>query len=81
MIIEVLGTGGSKCRTLFCNALEALGESGYKGIVIEVKDIRKMIKYGVMTTPALVINGIVMFSGKLASPREIVALLHNLPQL
>jgi hypothetical protein len=42
MVIEVLGTEGSKCRTLFCNAYKALTDSGFKGIVIEVSGTRLM---------------------------------------
>lgn len=77
MKIEILGTGGTVCKTLFCNALEALRESGETGRVVIIKDIRKIMKYGVIATPALVINGAVMFSGRMGSPEEIIALLHR----
>ena len=77
MKIEIIGTGGTICMTLLGNTLEALRESGKKGSVVIVKDIRKIMKYGVMATPALVINGVVMFSGRLGSPEEIMALLQQ----
>jgi small redox-active disulfide protein 2 len=77
MKIEILGTGGRSCKELFDNTLEALRESGRKGRVVIVKDIRKIMKYGVMATPALAINGAVMLSGRLGSPEEILALLHQ----
>ncbi len=77
MKIEILGTGGTVCKTLFCNALEALRASGKNGRVVIVKDIRKIMRYGAIATPALVINGVVMFSGRMGSPEEIVALLHR----
>ncbi len=77
MKIEVLGTGGTMCKALFCNALEALRESGKNGRVMIVKDIRKIMRYGVIATPALAINGVVMFSGRMGSPEEIIALLHR----
>ena len=77
MKIEILDTGGTMTKTLLNNALEALRESGKKGKVVIVKDIRKIMKYGVIATPALVINGVVMFSGRLGSPEEIMALLHR----
>jgi small redox-active disulfide protein 2 len=80
MKIEILDTGGAMCKTLLGNALEALRESGKNGRVVIIKDIRKIMKYGVIVTPALVINGVVMFSGRLGSPEEIMALLQrNLP--
>lgn len=62
MKIEILDTGGAMCKTLLGNALEALRESGRNGKVVIVKDIRKIMKYGVLATPVLVIKGVVMFS-------------------
>lgn len=75
MKIEILGTGGTICKALFCNALEALRQSGKKGSVVIVKDFRKVLRYGVLTTPALAINGVVMYSGSQISPDDIIALL------
>jgi len=77
MKIEILDTGGAKCKTLLGNTLEALRESGRNGRVVIIKDIRRIIKYGVIVTPALVINGVVMISGRMGSPEEIIALLHQ----
>jgi protein-disulfide isomerase len=77
MKIEILCTGGSIYKRLFSNTLEALRESGKKGKVVVVRDIRKIVKYGVIVTPALVLNGVVMFSGRLGSPEEIMALLQS----
>jgi small redox-active disulfide protein 2 len=75
MKIEVLGTGCAKCKTLYENAQKALAESGKSGELVKVEDIPSIMKYGVMSTPALVIDGKVMFSGKLASPAEIIGML------
>jgi len=75
MKIEVLGTGCSKCKTLYENVKKALEESGKSAEVLKVEDIPTIMKYGVMSTPALVIDGQVKFSGKLASPAEIKAML------
>jgi hypothetical protein len=77
MKIEILDNGGAMCKTLLGNTLEALRESGRNGKVLIIKDIRKRIKYGVMATTALVINGVVMFSGRMGSPEEIISLLHR----
>ena len=77
MKIEILNTGGTLYKTLFCNVLEALRESGKNGRVVIVRDINKIMKYGAIATPALVINGVVMFSGRLGSPEEIMALLQR----
>ncbi len=75
MKIEVLGTGCAKCTTLYENTKKALEESGKSAEVVKVQDIPTIMKYGVMSTPALVIDGKVKFSGKVASVGEIKGML------
>lgn len=75
MKIEVLGTGCAKCTTLYDNVNAALRESGKEAEVVKVQDIPSIMKYGVMSTPALVIDGKVVFSGKPATSAEIQRLL------
>lgn len=75
MKIEVLGTGCAKCKTLYENVKKALEESGRSAEVVKVEEIPKIMAYGVMSTPALVIDGQVKFSGKVASIGEIMGLL------
>jgi small redox-active disulfide protein 2 len=75
MKIEVLGTGCAKCKTLYDNTKKALQESGKSAELVKVEDIPSIIKYGVMSTPALVIDGRVQFSGKVASVAEILGML------
>ena len=75
MKIEVLGTGCAKCVQLYDNVEKALALAGKEAEVIKVQDIPSIMKYGVMSTPALVIDGKVKFSGKLASAEEIRGML------
>lgn len=75
MKIEVLGTGCSKCKTLYENVKKSIEESGKTVEVIKVEDIPSIMKYGVMSTPALVVDGQVKFSGKVASVAEIMGML------
>jgi small redox-active disulfide protein 2 len=75
MKIEVLGTGCAKCKTLYENTKKALEESGTVAEVVKVEDIPSIMKYGVMSTPALVIDGQVKFTGKVASAREIIGVM------
>jgi len=75
MKIEILGTGCAKCKSLYENTKRALEESRKTADVVKVEDIPSIMKYGVMSTPALVIDGQVKFSGKLASVAEIMGLL------
>ena len=75
MKIEILGTGCAKCKSLHENVKKAVAESGKNAEVVKVEDIPSIMKYGVMSTPALVIDGQVKFSGKVASVVEIMGML------
>lgn len=71
MEIVVLGTGCSKCRTLEKVTREAVSEMGMDANIIKEEDIVKIMKYGIMNTPGLVINGKVVLSGRVPSSKEI----------
>jgi len=75
MKIEVLGSGCAKCTQLYDNVKKALALAGKDAEVVKVQDIPTIMKYGVMSTPALVIDDQVKFSGKLATPEEIGGML------
>ena len=75
MKIEILGTGCVKCKALEKNVLEAVAKSGKFAQVEKVEDITKIMEYGVMSTPGLVIDGTVVSTGKLLSLDELIALL------
>ena len=75
MKIEVLGTGCVKCTTLYENTKKALEESGKCADLIKVEEISLIMKYGVMSIPALVIGGQVKFSGRTAAVAEIIEML------
>lgn len=75
MKIEILGTGCAKCKKLYENTLEAVKQSGKEAQVSKVEDIKEIMRYGVMSTPAIVVDGVVKVSGKLVSPEEIKAML------
>jgi small redox-active disulfide protein 2 len=73
--IHVLGTGCKKCVSLKANVDAALKELGVEADVQKVEDINEIVRFGVMSTPALVVDGHVKFVGKVASPEEIKAVL------
>ena len=75
MKIEVLGTGCAKCQTLTANVKEAVAKKGIFAQIEKVEDIMKIMEYGVTSTPALVVDGKVLSSGKLLSVDEIALLL------
>lgn len=75
MIIKILGTGCPKCIKLEENTRKAINEAGIDATIEKVTDLDKIMDYGVMMTPALVIDEKVLTSGKLLSVSDIVALI------
>jgi small redox-active disulfide protein 2 len=73
--IKVLGTGCPKCNSLEKLTRKAVKESGLEAEIEKVEDIMKIMEYGIMRTPALVINGEVKVSGRLPSEKEIKTFL------
>ena len=75
MEIKVLGTGCTKCKKLEQLTRETVNELGLDATVEKVEDIYKIMQLGVMTTPALVIDGEVVLKGKLPSAKELKTIL------
>jgi small redox-active disulfide protein 2 len=77
MKIEVLGPGCRNCDTLYQNVLTALEQAGRKDNVevTKVKDLDYFLKKGVFVTPALVIDGKAVSSGRVLTPEQVTALL------
>jgi len=78
MIIKILGSGCKNCVTLKENTDTALKEAGVEAEVIKVTDFKDIMAYGVMSTPALVIDEKVVSFGKVLKPKEIVRILENM---
>ena len=75
MKIEILGTGCPKCKQLTANAEEALKELNVQAEIVKVTQIDKIIEYGVMMTPALVIDGKVVSAGKVLTKDQVKNLI------
>ena len=71
--IQILGTGCPKCKALTANAEAAVQALGVEAQVEKVEKIPDILKFGVMTTPALVVDGVVKSAGKVLSTEEIKA--------
>jgi small redox-active disulfide protein 2 len=69
--IEILGMGWAKCNQLAERAKEAVKELGIDAEVIKVQDIKTISNYGVLITPALVVDGVVRVAGKVPRVEEI----------
>ncbi len=74
--IEILGTGCPKCKALTQNAEAAAKELGIEYQIEKVTDINEIMKFGVMMTPGLAVDGQVKAVGKVCSSDEIKGMLH-----
>lgn len=75
MDIIVLGTGCTKCKKLEQMTREVVAELGLDANIEKEEDIYKIMQFGVMTTPAIVIDGEVVLKGKLPSVKELKGIL------
>jgi small redox-active disulfide protein 2 len=73
--IKVLGPGCPKCKATYSNVLEALKQANIEANVVKVEDIEEMMKYNVLTTPVLMIDGQIKIKGRIAQVNEIIELL------
>ena len=76
--IKVLGAGCKSCREQYENAKQAVKDMGLDLEVEYITDMQKVMEYGVMSMPALVVNEKVVAMGKVLKVNEIVALLRKL---
>ncbi len=73
--IQILGSGCPKCQKLAKNAQTAVKDAGVECEIVKVTDINEIMKFGVMLTPALAVDGQVKVVGKVPSPDEIKKML------
>jgi small redox-active disulfide protein 2 len=75
MEIKILGTGCSKCKALEKLTREAVEQNNLDASITKVEDIMGIMKFGVMSTPALVVDGKVVIKGRVPSLEEIKQVL------
>ena len=75
MIIKILGSGCKNCIALTENTKIALKEAGMEAEIVKVQDMKDIVSYGVMQTPALVIDEKVVSFGKVLKPKDIEKIL------
>ncbi len=73
--LQILGPGCPKCRALAANTEAAAKALGLEYELVKVTDITEMMKFGVMMTPCLAVDGVVKSAGKVLSPDEIKKLI------
>ena len=71
MIIKVLGSGCSSCKKLEANTKKAVEELGIEATIVKVEDLKQILGYGVMKTPALVVDEKVKAMGRIPTVEEI----------
>ena len=75
-VIKILGTGCPKCKTMTGIVQEVVKENHIDATIEKVEDIVQIMKFNIMTTPALVIDDIVTIKGRVPSKEEVLALLN-----
>jgi small redox-active disulfide protein 2 len=73
--IKILGPGCQRCKTTFNNVLEALKQTNTEAKVEKIEDLEEMMKYNVLSTPVLLIDGEIKIKGRVAQVSEIIDLL------
>lgn len=75
--IKILGSGCTKCKITYNNAVEAVKQLNADVRIEKIEDIEEILKYNVLTTPVLMIDEEAKIKGRVAEVNEIVALLQN----
>jgi small redox-active disulfide protein 2 len=75
MEIKILGTGCAKCKSLEKLTREVVEKNGIHATIVKVEDIMEIMKYNIMSTPALVVNEKVEIKGRVPSFSEISEIL------
>ncbi|UMB61298.1 thioredoxin family protein [Lutibacter sp. A80] len=74
-IIKVLGTGCPKCKTMTQVVTEVVSNNNIDATIEKVEDIMEIMKFNVLTTPALVIDDVITIKGRVPSKEELLKLL------
>lgn len=75
MQIHVLGPGCARCKELHSRVMQAIIEGHFEADVEKIEDMAVILKFGVMSTPAMVVDGVVKFSGKVPTVAELKTML------
>jgi small redox-active disulfide protein 2 len=75
-VIKILGTGCSKCQSMTAVVKDVVSENNIDAIIEKVEDIIEIMKFNVMTTPALVIDDVITIKGRVPSKDEVLVLLY-----
>ncbi|MBC8052208.1 MAG: thioredoxin family protein [Sphingobacteriaceae bacterium] len=74
--IKVLGPDCPKCQATYDNVIQALEDTGTIATVEKIQDLKELMRYDILTTPVLIINGVIVIKGRVARTDEIKQLLN-----
>ena len=75
MKLQILGPGCARCKQLLANAEQAIAAAGGNVEIEKIEDIKEIMKFRVLATPALAVDGVVKAAGRILSPDEITKLI------
>ncbi|REG87377.1 thioredoxin family protein [Winogradskyella sediminis] len=75
-VIKILGTGCPKCKSMTSVVSDVVSENNIEATIEKVEDIMEIMKFNVMSTPALVIDDVITIKGRVPSKAEVLALLN-----
>ncbi|WP_147678004.1 thioredoxin family protein [Algibacter pacificus] len=75
-VIKILGTGCPKCKTMTSLVQDVVSENNIDASIEKVEDIEEIMKFNVMSTPALVIDNVITIKGRIPSKDEVLSLLN-----
>ncbi len=75
--IQVLGVGCPKCNALYKSVKKIIDSNNIDASLEKITDLNVIMGYGVLTLPGMVIDGTVVFSGKVPSPKELLAIIQK----
>ena len=77
MKLQILGPGCVRCKQLLANAEQAIVAAGGNVEIEKIEDIKEIMKFRVLATPALAVDGVVKAAGRVLSPEEIKQLIQG----
>jgi small redox-active disulfide protein 2 len=80
LIVQIAGTGCTKCNKLYEMTVEATGNLGIACDVVKVEKIKEIVVLGVMTTPALLVDGKILLTGNLPTMEKLKEILQEILQ-
>lgn len=75
-VIKILGTGCPKCKTMTSLVQDVVSENNIDASIEKIEDIEEIMKFNVMSTPALVIDNVITIKGRIPSKEEVLSLLN-----